>query len=314
MRAVRVVDGRPTLVDAPEPEGDGVLVDVVAASICGSDLHLIDDGIAEGRILGHEFAGRAPDGTAVAVEPIGWCGSCANCEAGSWNHCTGEMAAYGVFADGGMAERIVVPEASLVPLAAGIDPSTASLVEPLAVAVHGVRRARAFPTDRVAVIGAGPIGLAIVAACKAEGIVADVAARHDHQRAAVERLGGSATMDDAGSYDVVFDAVGTSESLAASIGAARTEGRVGLVGSLWGPTQIDMRVCLKEVEIIPSMLYRRSALGRDFERAVEVLAAEPAFADTLITHRFPLDAAPEAFAVARDRAAGAIKVVMEPAD
>jgi threonine dehydrogenase-like Zn-dependent dehydrogenase len=314
MRAVRVIDGLPTFVDAPEPEGGGVVVDIVASSICGSDLHLIDGGIAEGRILGHEFAGRAPDGTAVAVEPLGWCGSCANCEAGSWNHCTGGVTAYGVFADGGMAERIVVPEASLVPLAAGIDPSTASLVEPLAVAVHGVRRARTAPTDRVAVIGAGPIGLAIAAVCKAEGIVADVAARHDHQRAAVERLGGSVLMDDPGSYDVVFDAVGSSESLAASIGAARTEGRVGLVGSLWGPTQIDMGVCMKEVEIIPSMMYGRSVLGRDFERAVEVLAGEPAIADTLITHRFPLDAAPEAFAVARDRAAGAIKVVFEPAD
>ena len=316
MRAVRVIDGRPMLIDAPEPEGDGVIVDIVASSICGSDLHLIDTGIAEGRILGHEFAGRAPDGTAVAVEPIGWCGSCANCESGSWNHCTGAMTAYGVFADGGMAERINVPAACLVPLAPGVDLRSASLVEPLAVAVHGVRRARTASSDRVAIVGAGPIGLALVAALRSEGIVADVTARHAHQRAAVERLGGAVVGPDAdpAAYDVVFDAVGSTESLAASIDAASTEGRVGLVGSLWGPTQIDMGVCMKEVEIIPSMMYGRSAAGRDFERAAQVLAGEPAIADALITHRFPLDAAPEAFAVARDRAAGSIKVVFEPGD
>lgn len=309
MRAVRIVDGAPAPVDAPEPEGEGVLVEIVSASICGSDLHLIDAGMVEGRILGHEFAGRTPDGTAVAVEPVGRCGTCTSCAAGSFNHCTGGAVAYGIFADGGMAERIVVPEESLVPLPAGVDLASASLVEPLAVAVHGVHRART--TGRVAIIGAGPIGLALVAACVADGVVPSVEARHDHQRAAAERLGGSVGLG--GRYDVVFDAVGSTESLAAAVAAAATEGRVGLVGSLWGPTQIDMNVCLREVEIIPALMYCDGAAGRDFDRAAELLADSPEIADTLITHRYPLDGASEAFAAARDRGNGAIKVVFDPA-
>ena len=70
MKAIRVVDGAPAFVDAPEPSGEGVLVAIESASICGSDLHLIDGGMVEGRILGHEFAGLAPGGTPVAVEPL----------------------------------------------------------------------------------------------------------------------------------------------------------------------------------------------------------------------------------------------------
>ena len=308
MKAVRVIDGTPTFVDAPAPTGDGVLVDVVSASICGSDLHLIDNGLAEGRILGHELAGRTPDGRAVAVEPVGRCGHCNNCEDGYANHCD-SMVAFGIFDDGGMAEQLMVPATCLHPLPIGVDLSTASIIEPLAVAVHGLHRSGASVGDRVAVVGAGPIGLALVAACHAAGLVPDVSARHDHQRAAVERLGGS--VGTTGGYDVVLDAVGTTESLAEAVRACRPEGRVGLVGTLWTPAIIDVGLCLKEVEIVPSTMYCSKGALSDFERAAGILAAEPSIASTMLTHRFPLDAAHEAFDAARDRSGGAIKVLFE---
>lgn len=69
MKAVQIIDGKPTFVNLLEPSGDGVKVKVVSASICGTDMHLIPMGIVEGRVLGHEFAGYTPDGTAVAIEP-----------------------------------------------------------------------------------------------------------------------------------------------------------------------------------------------------------------------------------------------------
>ncbi len=165
MKAIRVIDGVPSFVDAPAPSGEGVLVNVVSASICGSDLHLIDGGIVEGRILGHELAGRTSDGTAVAIEPVGRCGHCLNCEVGSWNHCD-EMQAYGIFFDGGMAEQILVPAACLQPIPSGLDLSVAAIVEPLAVAVHGLHRVRPMQGERIAIIGAGPVGLALVAVCR----------------------------------------------------------------------------------------------------------------------------------------------------
>jgi threonine dehydrogenase-like Zn-dependent dehydrogenase len=71
-------------------------------------------------------------------------------------------------------------------------------------------------------------------------------------------------------------------------------------------------MCMKEVSLCPTLLYARSAAGRDADAAAALLAATPELPRTLITHRFPLDAAPEAFAVAADKASGAIKVVLEP--
>ena len=169
-------------------------------------------------------------------------------------------------------------------------------------------RARAGAGDRVAVVGAGPVGLALVAVCRAEGLVAEVDARHEHQRAAVERLGG--TVGTSGGYDVVFDAVGSPDSFATSLAACRPEGRLGLVGSLWEPATIDVGLCLKEVEVLPSMMY--CDRGRsDFVRAAEILARQSSIASTLLTHRFPLDAAQEAFDVARDRSGGTIKVAFD---
>jgi threonine dehydrogenase-like Zn-dependent dehydrogenase len=310
MKAIRVIDGVPSFVDAPAPSGEGVLVNVVSASICGSDLHLIDGGIVEGRILGHELAGRTSDGTAVAIEPVGRCGRCLNCEVGSWNHCD-EMQAYGIFFDGGMAEQILVPAACLQPIPSGLDLSVAAIVEPLAVAVHGLHRVRPMQGERIAIIGAGPVGLALVAVCHAAGYAVDVAARHDHQRAAVERLGGSVGVGE--NYDIVFDAVGSPDTLRAAIGACGPRGRVGLVGSLWEPATIDVGICLQEVEIVPSMMYCGEGETRDFTRAAALLAAEPAIAATMLTHRFPLDAATEAFDAARDRSGGTIKVIFDVA-
>ena len=73
-----------------------------------------------------------------------------------------------------------------------------------------------------------------------------------------------------------------------------------------------IELCMKEVRLIPSMMYGHDATSRDFDVAARLLATRPEIASTLITHRFPLDAVAEAFAVARDRAAGSIKVVLEP--
>jgi len=312
MKAIRVVDGTPTLVDAPPPgDGDGgVTVDIVAAGICGSDLHMIDGGMAEGRVLGHEFAGTTPDGTRVAIEPIVSCGHCRQCLTGSRNHCHEGASGFGIFIDGGMAERINVPAAALVALPSGLSITEASLVEPLAVAVHAVRRARVEGCARVAVVGAGPIGLSVAAVCVANGIGVDIEARHPHQQAAADRLGASVGTN--GKYDIVFDAVAGTESIARAVSLCRVGGRVGLVGTIWSPVSLDMSACLKEVEIIPSMMYGRTAVGRDVDSAAAILARTPSIADVMITHRFPLDAAQEAFVAARNRADGAIKVVFEP--
>lgn len=326
MKAIRIESGSPVLVDVPEPpvagsRDDEVRVAVASVGICGSDLHLIDSGMAEGRVLGHEIAGHLPDGTAVAIEPFRSCGGCGPCTAGDRHRCANGPEIMGIFSDGGMSEYLSVPAAALVALPTGIDVADASLVENLAVSVHALNRARLDRRDRVAVVGAGPIGLTTAAALIRSGFAVTIGARHDHQRAAAEALG-ARLFDDAGlgdaggagqdGFDVVFDAVGSTGSLRESVRRVAHGGRICMVGSFWDPVQVDVGILMQEAELIPAMMYGRTPSGREIDGAASLLAELPELGRTLITHRLPLDAAAEGFAAARDRSAGAIKVVFEP--
>lgn len=309
VRAVRVENGQPTVVTADPPRGDGVLVDVLSASICGSDFHLMKMGAVEGRIIGHEFAGTTPDGTLVAIEPTIGCGICHYCADGERRNCDGAGSFLGVTADGGMAEQVMVEASSLVALPSGIEPRSAALVEPIAVAAHAIRRVAVTSDERVAIIGAGPIGLATAAVLRDRGVAPVLFARHDHQKAAGQALGARLDGDDG--FDVVFDAAGTTDSIAEGISRLRPRGRIGLVGTLWSPASIGLALCSKEVSIVAAAGYAGVAPDRDFDVAARVLAAWPDVADVLVTHRFPLDDAVEGFATAADRSAGAIKVLFE---
>ena len=296
------------------PDGPGVRVDVKAAGICGTDLHLISgaDFPPPAVTLGHEIAGITENGTPVASEPLSPCGACAACARGDQHLCVRSTANFfGVGLDGGMADRIVVPERCLVPLPAGVDVRDAALVEPLAVVVHSLRRSGARPDQRVAVIGGGTIGLCAVVAARARGCEVGLVARHDAQRAASERLGATEITD--GGYDIVIEAAGSESALARAVDLARPGGTVVIPGVYWGPVTVPgMAMCLKEVSLCPTALYSRTAAGRDIDAAAALLATVPYLGDTLITHRFPLEAAAEAFETAASRDRGAIKVVLEP--
>lgn len=312
MRAVRCVGDGVAVVDVPEPAGDGVRVRVASAGICGSDLHLVGGPFPIAATLGHEVAGWLPDGRAVAIEPLAPCGHCAACVAGDYNLCErGPAIVMGSFLDGGMAEVICVPERCIVPLARGVAARDACLIEPLAVAVHGLRRARLEPGERVLVVGAGPIGLCTAAVALDRGAQVVIEARHDAQRAAAERIG--TRHDDDGAFDLVVDAAGTAGSLARCVERARAGGRMLLVATYWEGMELPgIALCMKELRIVPASMYSAEGEVRDIDLAAKLLARRPELGEALITHRFPLDAAIEAFATARDRRSGAIKVVLEP--
>jgi 2-desacetyl-2-hydroxyethyl bacteriochlorophyllide A dehydrogenase len=311
VRAVRVSGPGTVEVREVEPApGDGVRVKVVSAGICGSDLHLAAIGLPAVTI-GHEIAGVLDDGTVVAVEPLAACGECDGCRAGHEQRCRQVLQRiYGVALDGGMADEILVAARCVVALPRAIEPTDASLVEPLAIAVHGFNRVGARPDERVLVVGGGSIGLAALAVARHRGISADLAARHGHQLAAGEALGAGTTPD--ADYDVVIDAAGTQSSIEAAIRRLRPGGRMLVLGSWWSPVQLGSAMAIKEITLFPSSMYGHDHGSREFVDAVDVLAARPDLAATLITHRFALDEAAEAFRVASDRAAGAIKVVVHP--
>jgi threonine dehydrogenase-like Zn-dependent dehydrogenase len=312
MKAVRCCDRQVQVVDVPAPDGEGVRVKVRSAGICSSDLHMIAAGFDLPATLGHEVAGTLPDGRAVALEPIAPCGHCDMCVSGDYSLCRlGPAMIHGVARDGGMAEEILVPERCIVPLPDNVRAEDACLVEPLAVALHGLRRLDPGPRDRVAIIGAGPIGLAATAVLSCDLATVDVAARHAAQQEAVQRLG--AAVGTRGEYDVVVECAGNSGALAEAASLCRPGGTIVLLATYWEGAELPaFDVCLKNLTISASSLYGRSGLARDVEVAAQLMSRRQDLADILITHRLPLEAAAEAFAIAGDRQGGAIKVVLEP--
>jgi threonine dehydrogenase-like Zn-dependent dehydrogenase len=311
MRGVRNTEDGIRVLDlpAPEPTGAEVRVRVAAAGICGSDLHLLSWGPMP-VTLGHEIAGWLEDGTPVAIEPVAHrCGTCDSCVSGDTHLCR-EAQTVGIGVDGGMADEVIVSPDCLLPLPDGLAVADASLVEPVACAVRAVHRARVEAGQRVAVIGGGTLGIAAVAAAANLGCEVGIAARHPHQLAAAEAVGGRPVE---GHYDVVIEAAGTSSAFNEAISLARVRGTIALLGTYWDEVALKATsIGLKELDLVGCLAYGRHDGHREVETAASLLAAVPELAPTLITHRFGLDDAAEAFRVAADRGAGAIKVTLEP--
>ena len=306
---MRSVEGRPAVVEVDDPAGDWPLLEVGSASICGSDLTLVGWNLPT--TLGHEFAGTV-DGVAYCVEPTVRCGDCDQCRIGATQRCRGSAphGIIGVAFDGGLAERVAVPADCLVPLPDGLAVADASLVEPLAVSWHALRRAAAAPGERVLVVGGGSVGLLTVAAARAMGLDVDLDARHDHQRVAGDRLGAGSPR---GQYDITVEAAGTDTALATCVRKTTPGGRIALVGMAQSDRQVpSIPFVMNELSLLGCNCYDSGGGGREFARAAAVLAADPEIAATVITHRFPLAEAAEAFRVAADRGSGAIKVVLQP--
>jgi len=311
VKAVRGAGDGVVVDDLEEPPGTGELLDMRSTSVCASDLMYIE--LGSQRILGHELAGVREDGTAVTVEALYGCGQCEQCRRGTYNLCpTHGERALGVTADGGMAEQFRAPSERLVPVPEGLALSDAAIVEPTTVSWHALRLADTAPGTRVGIVGAGALGLLAAAGARrmgAEEVAID--ARHAHQQQAAERLGARVGCD--GTYDVVVEAAGSSASLARAIELAGPHGTVVVLGVHLGKVEIDwMPFFHREARLIPSLGYCAHGHGREMEDAAAMLADEPEIARTVITHRFPIEDATEAFRVAGDRASGAIRVIIEP--
>lgn len=317
MRALRCVEGRLDVADVPRPSGEWARVRVRAAGICSTDVHTVQSGATPSVILGHELAGHLEDGTGVAIEPMAPCGVCPECAAGVYHVCRGNAAGHpgasylGFAYDGGYAEEVLVPERSLVTLPDGLDVADACVIEPVAVALHGLRIAGMAPGCRVAVIGAGAIGLGAVACAVAAGCEVGLAARHPHQRDAGERLGAVGL---SGEYDVVVDAAGSREAVTQAAQLALPARSTLLFLALhYGDIPLTGTTALaRELRTVTSLGYGHDGTQRDIDAAAAIVGANPEISRSLITHRFPLEDAAEAFRVASDRKAGAIRVVLEP--
>jgi 2-desacetyl-2-hydroxyethyl bacteriochlorophyllide A dehydrogenase len=335
-RALRVEE-----VSLPEPGPGEVRVRVSACGVCGTDLHLFHAGLLpNGLTPGHEIAGtvdrRGPGvsglapGEPVVVEPLRTCGECPSCLAGRDSICP-ELRLLGLHESGGMAEYVIVPAHRLFRAPPGLDPRIAALTEPVAVVLHGLRRASLSAGQRVLVLGAGTVGLLGVLAARALGAgEVWLAARHAHQADLGLAFGATRVLTEAEATpaalaaeaksapsDLVLETVGGSADTLRAAGAALAPGgTVSVLGVFLGSVHLDpYPLLLKEATLAWSNCYARSWQGNprpDFEDAVALVDGQRELLARLVTHSVPLEEVERGFEIASDKKAGAVKVSIMP--
>jgi len=323
MRAA-VVQGlnRPLKVETlpdPVPDRHEVVIRVGRCGICGSDLHMTEDplfGIRAGDILGHEFAGEIVErgslvtglnaGDFVSVIPLHGCGSCDSCLAGEPAWCSA-MRLQG----GGYGEYAVTAARQCVPLPPSTSLADGAIVEPLAVALHGVQLSGLKRGDRVLVLGAGPIGLAVAfwarrmgaqavvvqdinlfqeARALSMGATGFVCDREQPVASGIKALGGLA--------DIVFECVGLPGVIAQAVEQVRVKGTVLVLGLCTKPdTFIPFVALSKEVRLQTSAFFTLP----EYRTALDALNAGAAEARHLVTDTISLDRVPEEFEALRQR-------------
>ncbi len=301
----------------PDRKADEILLAIRRIGICGTDYHIYEGlhpFLQYPRVMGHELSAEvieAPKGSgyksgdALIVIPYLSCGTCVACRRGKTNCCT-TLQCLGVHCDGGMAERIALPEANLYP-AEGLSLEQAAMVEFLAIGAHAVRRSQLIPGDRALVVGAGPIGIGTALFARLAGAdvtlmdaVAETAARvskitgiestitagPDAAERAAELTGGD-------NFDVVFDATGNAKAMEKSFDFAASGGTYVMVGVVKDRiTFSDPELHRRELTLHAS----RNATREDFDTVVGAMRDGKIPTGEMNTHSCSLDELPDAMA------------------
>jgi (R,R)-butanediol dehydrogenase / meso-butanediol dehydrogenase / diacetyl reductase len=304
----------------PQPVLPGqVQIEVAYTGICGTDLHILH-GDMDGRvkvpaIVGHEMSGiiasvggavsRWGVGDHVTVMPLDWDGTCPACLAGHQHICQ-HLNFTGIDSPGALQRFWNVDAGVLVSLPERLRLDHAALVEPVAVAVHDVRRGGVTIDDHVVVIGGGPIGLLIATVARHAG-AAVVVTEIDAARRAVSSELGFTVLDptntdvvqwvndwtgDAGA-DIAFEVSGAAAAVLGSTDLVKVRGTVVVVAIHPRPRPVDLqRVFWRELRLLGARVYERA----DFERAIELLTSGAIPADALISSIRPITETAAAFA------------------
>ncbi len=297
----------------PTPDPGEVVVKVGRCGICGSDLHMTEDaayGCKHGDVLGHEFAGEVvgtgrevtglKTGDLVSVIPLKSCGQCEHCRKGEVQWC----ANFGL-QGGGYAEYAVTRPNQCVKLGADLSLVDGAIIEPLAVALHGVNLSGLRKGDKVLVLGAGPIGLAVAFWCKRMG-AAKVAVQDvvDAQEQRALDMGadvfvvdphdpvGSAEQGLGGKADIVFECVGIPGLIEQAVHQVRNRGTILLLGLCTRPDTFNSFAMLsKEVKLVTSAFFTVP----EYEASLDALAQGAIEPRLLVTDTIALAETPEVY-------------------
>lgn len=319
---------RPRQVEVNEMElagpGDGeVLIRVQAVGLCGSDAHWFEEGsigdadLGTGLVLGHEFCGVIESGPRagerVAVDPAIPCLVCEQCQRDRQNLCLDlRFAGHGT-TYGALRRHLVWPERCLVPMPDDMPDEVGALLEPLGVAIHAVDLASVDDTMTVGVIGSGPIGLLLILVLQSLGVTRIVTTDPiAHRLETAEAIGATPEptplADSSARFDVVFDAAGTDAALATALDATRPGGLVVAVG-IPPENRNSLTVSVARRKELTLRWCRRMDAG-DLARAASLAAGRTNTLLGLVTHRYPLSEAAQAFDCLIERRG--VKVLVTP--
>lgn len=311
-----------------------VLVQVSVVGVCGSDIHMYQDGrigtteILSPLVLGHEFMGvvvTAPEGTLdgddrplrvgdrVAVEPHVACGHCRECREGHPNLCT-HHTFMGVYPrDGALQSFLNAPAHNCFVLPETVTDIGGAMLEPLGVALHALRLGHVAVGDTAAVVGAGPIGLLLVQLLELNGVTAlHVTEPLDWRRELAQKLGATSvasgvTPEHDSLYDVVFEAGWADQSVQDAAVLARPGARVVLVG-IPGDDAMTVQHSLARRKGLSLIFSRR--MSHTYPEAIRLVAQGLIDVDQLVSDVYPLADVSRAFERHANYEQGVVKVMV----
>lgn len=318
-----------------EPESDEVLVDVAAVGVCGSDLHYYKDGGIGGAIIsspfvpGHEFSATVRDdvpsldieaGELVAVDPATACHRCEWCNKGYHNLCPHVKFLGAPPYHGAMTPSLSVPKTGLIKIPPSMTPDQSAMLEPLGVCLHALDLAKPKLMESVAVIGCGGIGLGIIQLLALSGCQQIIGIDPQPHRAkkaldvgahdAGTDLGSLAEYTQKRGCDLVIEATNSPDGLLHAIKAAAIGARVILVGIPDGDTYSAVSAAEARRRGLDLRFSRR--MGDVYSRAISLVDDQRVDVDELITHRFSLEDAPQAFVLQQEEAPDLLKSMIYP--
>jgi len=324
--------------DLEPPAAGEVQVEVHAVGICGSDLHAYTEGAIGDTpnrypmVLGHEPSGRvlaAGDGVSgwsagdrVALEPALYCYHCEFCRSGRHNVCANIRFLSNPGIPGFFRQRVNLPATNLVAIPDSLALETATLIEPLAIALHSLKIGAVQKGESVLIVGAGPIGLLTIASLKLAGAgriwaVEPVASRRDLAR----RMGADDVFSPQGAdvvreiqastgkrgVDCAIDCAAKQDTTNQAIRAVRNAGRVLLTG-IHSEVLVPFEVSPMRRKELAILSVRRS--NHESHEALRLLLDHPGLFAPLVTHTRPLDEIGEAFRIAGNYEDGVGKMVI----
>ncbi len=330
-------DVRVEQVDIPAIGPDDLLVKVAACGVCGSDIPRMNFSGAYRYplICGHEFSGHVVDagsavrgfsqGDLVSVPPLLPCRRCDSCHAGQFSLCE-DYDYFGSRRDGAYAQYVNVPADNALLMPAGLDPRAAAMIDPSAIALHALLKTDLQAGERVAVLGAGPIGLFAVQWAKLLGAGEVLALDVNEQKAQMAReagaeltaTSGEEALEQAGrGFDVIIETAGVPPTIALAPNLAARHGAAAFIGIPHSPVELDKATfsafLRREVSLHGSWnSFSAPFPGSEWTDSAARLSDGSLRWEFMITHELGLDAVPATMRQLADRSIFSSKVLFLP--